>query len=491
MDKVLKLYIDKFNSDDREYTNTFISNADCFDWLFKNIPLIDIPDKEIEEIYYFRYWVLRKHIKNTEDGKVVTEFLVPVPWASKHNTIVAAIDFHISEAKWLKSASEILESHIELFLSEKADTYRYSTPIIDSVYRYCQHTGNFDFGIKNLDAMINYYCKMEQKHKMSCGLMCAKDDNDATEYTISGSSSELVLERGFRVTFNCYMAANALAISKFADMANRDDIKNEYFKKHTDLKSKINEILWDGTFYKSIHGEELLENPSFEILPDCQNVKELMGYVPWIYGIAPEGRDKAFEQLKTSDGFYTEYGLSTAEARHSRYLFEHPHECLWNGYIWPFATSLVLKAVLNLTENYNQNTITKLDFYNMLRQYALSCHMVNEEGKKVCWIDEVISPVDGSWHSRNVLKSQGWPEAYGGFERGKDYNHSSYCDFVLAGLLGIDVTGDKISVNPKIPEDWNYFKVSNLTVENRTYDIIYDKDGTHYGEGKGLIIRPC
>lgn len=65
MDKVLKLYTDKFNSDDREYTNTFISNADCFDWLFKNIPLIDIPDKEIEEIYYFRYWVLRKHIKNT------------------------------------------------------------------------------------------------------------------------------------------------------------------------------------------------------------------------------------------------------------------------------------------------------------------------------------------------------------------------------------------------------------------------------------------
>ena len=44
-------------------------------------------------------------------------------------------------------------------------------------------------------------------------------------------------------------------------------------KKHTDLKSKINEILWDKTFYKSIHGEELLENPSFEKLPDCQNVQ--------------------------------------------------------------------------------------------------------------------------------------------------------------------------------------------------------------------------
>ena len=72
-----------------------------------------------------------------------------------------------------------------------------------------------------------------------------------------------------------------------------------------------------------------------------------------------------------------------------------------------------------------------------------------------------------------------------------DREYTNYCDFILAGLLGIDVTGDKISVNPKIPEDRSYFKVSNLTVENRTYDIIYDKDGTRYGEGKGLIIRPC
>ncbi len=214
-----------------------------------------------------------------------------------------------------------------------------------------------------------------------------------------------------------------------------------------------------------------------------------MGYVPWIYGLAPEGYDKVFEELRNPDGFYTEFGLSTAEARHPRYLFKHPHECLWNGYIWPFATSLVLKAILSLLDKYKQDTVTKDDFYNILRTYAKCQHCVTEEGEKVCWIDEVLSPIDGSWHSRNVLKNQDWPEIYGGFERGKDYNHSAYCDFVLSGLLGIKISGDKISVEPKIPDNWEYFKVTNLTVKDCTYTIIYDKNGTHYGEGEGIIIK--
>ncbi len=229
MNNNLKNYVDKFNSDDHEYTKTSIENSESYNWLLENIPLIDIPDKDIEEIYYFRYWVFRKHIKDTEDGKVITEFLVPVSWANKHNTIVAAIDFHISEGRWLKSSSEILENHIELFLSEKSDPYRYSTPIIDTVYRYCQHIGDFSFGIKNFDLMLNYYNKVEKNRLMSCGLFCGKDDDDAMEFTISGSSIELNLQKGYRTTLNSYMAANALAISKFAEMANRGDIKELFF----------------------------------------------------------------------------------------------------------------------------------------------------------------------------------------------------------------------------------------------------------------------
>ena len=56
-------YIDKFNNKDVELYQQFISNAGAKTFILNNVPLIDIPDKDIEETYYFRWWTYRKHIK--------------------------------------------------------------------------------------------------------------------------------------------------------------------------------------------------------------------------------------------------------------------------------------------------------------------------------------------------------------------------------------------------------------------------------------------
>ena len=58
-------YIDGFNRNDRELYAQYVPNAASWDFLRRNIPLLDCPDKEIEEIYYFRWWTFRKHIKQT------------------------------------------------------------------------------------------------------------------------------------------------------------------------------------------------------------------------------------------------------------------------------------------------------------------------------------------------------------------------------------------------------------------------------------------
>ena len=60
-------------------------------------PLFEISDKEIEEIYYFRWNVFSRHIKKTSHGYVVTEFLPDVPWAGIHNTISCAAAHHFYE----------------------------------------------------------------------------------------------------------------------------------------------------------------------------------------------------------------------------------------------------------------------------------------------------------------------------------------------------------------------------------------------------------
>ncbi len=479
MKNILLQYVSKFNNDDNEHYKQAIDNAHANEWLIENIPLIDIPDKLIEEVYYFRWWTFRKHIKTTADGTLITEFLPPVRWAGLHNTIIAAAGHHVSEGKWLKCGSEILKNYIKFWLDEKSKTYLYSSWIIYSTYELCNHINDFSFGIENLDLLVNFYKKTEDEHMTECGLFWSIDNNDAMEYSISGTPVDLKSRKGIRPSLNSYMAANAYAISKFAKLAGKEELSEEYFEKYTDIKEKITSVMWDGEFYKAIHkDDETYINPSVSDIVPTQNARELIGYIPWGFNLAPEGFDKAFAELKNPDGFKTEYGLTTAEQRHPRFLYEKDHECLWNGYIWPFATSQVLNSVISLLNNYNQNTIDNDDFYDMLRDYAKSHSLTLPNGKDICWIDEVKHPITNEWSSRDILLGRDWPEEKGGFERGKDYNHSTFCNIVLNGLLGIKSENGELTVNPKIPKHWDYFKVDNLWINDTCYKITFDKNSS-------------
>jgi hypothetical protein len=161
------------------------------------------------------------------------------------------------------------------------------------------------------------------------------------------------------------------------------------------------------------------------------------------------------------------------------------HECLWNGYIWPFATSQVLRAMQKLLSDYDQSIITKEDLYDALLTYAKSHRLTSADGKDVAWIDEVKHPDTDEWSSRNLLREWGWREDKGGFERGKDYNHSTFCDNVLGGLLGISSDNGKISVSPRVPDDWKSFSVENLWVGEKRYSILY----TNNGDQKKISVK--
>ena len=73
-------YVAGFNADDEEIHPTLIPNRDAYDYLSSRVPLLECPDKTIEKTYYFRWWTLRKHWKDTPDGHILTEFLPPVGW---------------------------------------------------------------------------------------------------------------------------------------------------------------------------------------------------------------------------------------------------------------------------------------------------------------------------------------------------------------------------------------------------------------------------
>ena len=488
---ILKKYVDLFNENDDEIYTNLIDNSHAYEWLLNEIPIFECPDKDIEKAYYFRWWTYRKHLKKTEDGYIVSEFLPQVPWGGKNNEINAAVGHHLYEGRWLKNSSMYLKDYMNFFLDNSDRGHQYSAWLIYAIYQMCMVNGDWEMGEDFLKKICKYYEEWEDTHLLGNGMFWSYDHYDAMEYMVSGTTEDLRALKGIRPTLNCYMCADAWAISEFAGKIGNETVEKEYKKKYEKLKRLINENLWQDDFFRAFHFEDGNEQNSCEEIVKQwidKSPRELIGYIPWMFNIPDKGREKVFEYLIDEKYFYTEFGLATLEKNNDRFLFEVEHECLWNGYVWPFATSQTLTAMRNIIMNYNGYEKYRNIFYELVKQYAKRHKRLTETGKPVNWIDEVRHPLRDEWASREVLKNLGWKKELGGYERGKEYNHSSFCDLVISGIAGVIYENDIPEFNPIIPDEWDYFKLENLNIRGKIYSIIYDKTGFHYNFGKGLQI---
>lgn len=489
---IIKKYVDLFNENDEELYINKIDNAHAYEWLSEEIPVFECPDKAIEKAYYFRWWTYRKHVRQTEDGYIISEFLPKVSWGGKNNEINAAVGHHLYEGRWLKNSGKYLKDYIHYFLNNPRSAHVFSAWFIYAIHQMCLVNGEWDLGEDFLEKACAYYEEWENTHHLTNGMFWSYDDYDAMEYTISGTTEDLRMLKGIRPTLNSYMCADAWAIADFAKRLGRDDIAEKYTVKYENLKISINDNLWQNEFYRAFHFEDDAKEQSCENMIENwldRTPKELIGYIPWMFSIPDSGRDYVFDELMNENCFNTEFGLTTVDKTNKRFLYEVSHECLWNGYVWPFATAQTLTAMRNVILNYPGGERHKDSFFKLLKQYAESHRRITEEGKEIPWIDEVRHPLRDEWSSREILKSNGWNEEAGGYERGKDYNHSTFCDLVISGLVGVKYENDSIMVNPCIPEEWEYFKLENLHFRGETYSIVYDKTGEKYHMGKGITVR--
>jgi hypothetical protein len=470
-----KHYADIFNAGDEELYKGTISNAEVWPFLRENIPLLECPDKTLEEIYYFRWWTYRKHFKQTPDGFIVTEFLPDVPWAGKDNSINCAAALHFYEGRWLHDR-QYLDDYAVFWLRKGGSVRSYSFWIADSLWNRFLVTGD-PREVNELfpDLIVNYQ-EWEKTNLGTNGLFWQIDDRDGMEMPIGDNSGQ----RGYRPTINSYMFADARAIANIADLLGRNGVAAEFRAKAAKLKQLVQEKLWDK------------DAQFFKFLPDRPNARlsigrELIGYTPWYANLPDAGFEAAWKQLMDTNGFFAPYGPTTAERRSPQFKLAYQgHECQWNGPSWPYSTSITLTALANLLDNYRQNFINKHDYLALLVIYAKSQHLQCDDGTVVPWIDENLNPLTGDWMARTILKSQG----NGIRERGKDYNHSTYCDLLINGLVGLKPRADDIvEVNPLVPEGlWDYFCLDNVLYHGHILSIIYDKTGGHYGRGQGLRV---
>ena len=492
----LKSYVEIFNKLDNELYTQHIPNENAFEFLNKNIPLIDLPNKNLEETYYFRWWTFRKHIKSTVDGFVITEFLPQVSWSMKHNTINCPAGHHIYEGRWLKDSKYISE-YIDFWLNKSGDGIRqYSFWIADAFLAFNNIHRNDSILSKQLKPLINNYNEWEKIRKEKDKILFFQyDDRDGMELTVSGrklnNGTEIFGIESVRPTINSYMYADAKAISKISYM--NDDIENgeKYEMKAIEIKKEIQRSLWNDDLN------------FFTVLPKKYNestkpldVRELIGYVPWYFNL-PDDEPKysvAWNKIMDTTGFYAPVGLTVTEQSDPYFKISYEgHECQWNGPSWPFATTQTLKALANFLNNYSNNkTVTKNDYFDLLLQYSKQHKLKNENGETINWIDENINPFTGDWISRTRLKNwdgKGWSDEKGGVERGKDYNHSGFTDLILTDLIGIKPKlNSTIEINPLVPNNWEWFAVDNIYYQGKKFSLIWDKTGKRYSRGKGLML---
>ncbi|MDB5250573.1 MAG: glycoside hydrolase [Segetibacter sp.] len=463
----LKSYVAYFNAIDTETVKNYVPNDQAIEWLSQNVPLFECPDTTIEKIYYYRWWTFRKHLKQTPDGFVFTEFITPVNHGGKYNTISSALGHHIYEGRWLNHP-EYINDYINFWLyvdkkTPKPHLHAFSSWLQNAIYNYYLVKHDKTFIEKNLLELNADYRLWEQEKQLPDGKFWQFDVRDAMEESISGGRKI----QNVRPTINSYMYGNAEAMVKMAELVGNDTLKERYQQKAQQLKSTVRDYLWNDTasFFEVRH-------------PDARfaNAREAIGFIPWYFNL-PEDKKKyakQWDQITDTTGFCAPWGLTTAERRHPTFRTHGSgHGCEWDGPVWPFATTQTLKGLSNLLTNYkNKGNMSADVFYDELHKYARS-----HQKKGLPYLGEYQDEKTGYW-----LKGDNPRSSY--------YNHSSFADLVISDLIGLKPRADDVvEIYPLIPKGkWDWFCLDKVMYHGRMLTILWDKNGDKYGKGKGLRI---
>lgn len=454
-------------------------------WYRDNIPLFESSDSTIDAVYYYRWAVFRAHQRDLgTKGYISTEFLDDVGWQlNPYASLNDASAFHIQEGRWLRDR-RYAGDYIN-FLYNGGNDRHFSESIADAAYARFLVDGDRVDAVRNLDSMRRIYDAWNDRFDVRKGLYFIEPISDATEYTISsidasGGRDGFLGGTAFRPSINAYMFANARAISRLAALAGDKATAVDFSGRASRLRKRVREALWD----------PLLGHFTDRYQVSNQHVKywdrirgrELVGFLPWTYGMAPDEPRfaAAWKHLLAPDRLGGPYGMRTLEPSYQYYMRQYRYEgkapeCQWNGPIWPFQTTQALTAMANLLRDYHQDVVSREDYVHLLRQYA----RLHYQGDRLD-LEEDYDPATG----KPIV----------GLARSHHYFHSGFNDLIISGLVGLRPReDDMLEVDPLIPtahhaDDLRWFLLQDVPYHGRLVTILYDADGRHYHMGAGLRI---
>jgi hypothetical protein len=473
-------------------------------WFLENIPFLEIDDPEIQQIYYYRWKLYRSHIREIgPQGTDVLEFLPDVPWAREPYTdLNDSSSFHLLEGRWLRSPVTI-DNLIDHLYAGAGNDRHFSESIAAAAVATTLVTGDPSPALKHLDAMQYIFNAWDDHFDRARNLYWIEPLLDATEYTISSIDASgagftdhpstdqnrngFTQGYAFRPSINSYQFANALAIAYLLKLSGKPNLADDYTNRAEAIRKAVLDQLWNPSL-QHFTDRYQRSTPTVEKGTFVRG-RELLGYTPWFYELPPKQQatsyETAWKHLLSATELAGPQGLRTVEPSYPKYLEQYRYdlstglrECQWNGPSWPFQTSQALTAMANLLDDYHPSNIQAADYLALLRQYTHQ-HFLTPGHPD---LQEDYNPDNGG--------------PIVGLPRSHHYNHSTYNDLVISGLIGVRPRADEIlELAPLIPTQpaldtrpIHFFALTNLRYHGHDVGIFYDQDGSRYHLGSGLSI---
>lgn len=456
----IERHVARFNTMEDEGVINAVPNAGAAAWLRANVPVFTCSDAEVEEIYWFRWWSLRKHLKRDEaSGRwVFTEFI------TKPRPVSSALGHHLMELRWLRDQA-FADDYLLYWLrgnngAPQGHLHKYSQWLAYAVWQRALATGDLKGAIAMLDDLVADYRAWEKDNGRPDGLFWQYDVRDAMEESISGGRKV----KNVRPTISSYMYGNAIALAALGRLAGREDVVKEFSAKAAQLRPLVLQTLWDEERQFFTSRTEQLER-----IP----VREQIGFIPWYFGLPEPGQgyERAWKQLLDEQGFKAPAGITTAERRDPTFRTRGIRTCEWDGAVWPFATSQTLTALGRMLRDYPQDVITARDYLDAFQTYVRSHRY---DGRP--YIGEYLDEKTGEW-------------IMGPNPRSRFYHHSTFSDLLITDVIGLQARADDIvEVAPLLPADtWSWFRLERVRYHSHELAIEWDRDGTRFG-AKGFRL---
>lgn len=486
--KDLKERLDAFfaqNLSAEEYIEKYAKEYQEF---FEKAPKFTCNDKTINEIWNYRWYILRnatakpdwgylKHTTVYEGRAHKTSKAQPLKVAGWEfsRLICLSTPLQLTDYRWHADKEElheiirgIYETEDENGICQSTFTNHKGSPFANyitwAVYRNYLLDGDKEFIKEMIPAMKKCvdgntkvygnekdYLQIEVRHQRT-----GKEFQPSYWYFLDSypphdnvKHTQVPLKR---MDTSVYHYLNILGLSEM--MAEVGDPEASKYKEMAEtLAKQVNEKMWDEEtgFYYDLHHET----------DEKAMVKNIVGVYPYWAEISSEERLNGLEKLFDEQYFNTGSVFSTVAKDCPAYaakggwmgVLKSRDGCVWDGPSWPYTNGIALEAV-GRQSRLNNHKYDE-EFAKFLKKYTMQHYR-----------DGVVG--------HPYLVEQYHAETGENISDEPDYNHSYYLDLIFSFVAGLDVRKDGIVVDP-LDIGLQYFRLNNLKVRGHEVEITYAK----------------